>query len=71
VVFTDKRLAVPAPPGMEFYNANMGGVDRMDQNRQGRYALDKSLKTFVWYRKLIMGLLGFALTNAWIFWKRG
>jgi hypothetical protein len=43
----------------------------MDQSRQGRYALDKSLKTRVWYRKLMMGLLAFALTNAWIYWNRG
>jgi hypothetical protein len=71
MAFTDKRLAVPAPPGMEFYNGNMGAVDRMDQSRQGRYALDKSLKTRVWYRKLMMGLLAFALTNAWIYWNRG
>jgi c-di-AMP phosphodiesterase-like protein len=65
------RVIVDAPMAMVLYNHNMAGVDKYDHNRQGRNAVDKTFKTRVWYRKLIMGLFGFAVTNAWLFWKSG
>ena len=67
--FVSYRLEVTAPTALQAYNENMGGVDGFDQNRYGKYALDKTFKTRVWYRKLIIGLLGFAVTNAWLVWK--
>jgi hypothetical protein len=65
------RIIRDAAPGMALYNKKMGGVDKFDQNRQGRYALDKTFKTIKWYKKLIMGLIAFAMTNAWLMWKSG
>ena len=43
----------------------MSGVDISDQLRAS-YAIEKVLKTKFWYKKLFLGLLSVAVTNAYI-----
>ena len=61
---------VPCPPCMECYNIYMGGVDVADHLRGGRYHIAKQITTGRWDLKLWIGLQGFALTNAYLLYKK-
>lgn len=61
-------LSVPQPDIIAHYNRFMGGVDLCDQLR-GTYNMEKAYRTKFWYKKLFLGILGMAVTNAFILYK--
>ena len=55
-------VVLPQPEMIKMYNANMGGVDQMDQLR-AVYPFERVLRSALWYKKLYMGIFGIALNN--------
>merc|ERR1711966_47863 len=47
----------------------MGGVDQFDRLLGGRYNFANRYLCHRWNHKLMMALLGFAIANAYIYWR--
>ena len=63
-----EKLKVLAPVAILEYNKNMDGVDRFDQ-LMSQYSLNKRHSFDKYYKSIIMILIDFALTQAWIHYK--
>jgi hypothetical protein len=69
VPFVESRRTISAPHAMECYNQYMGGVDQLDRLLGGRYNFANRYLCHRWNHKLMMALLGFAIANAYIYWR--
>ena len=61
-----KRVSIDQPYVITMYNANMGGVDRMDQN-VSTYRI--SIRSKKWWWPLFAYLLDVAMQNSWLVYR--
>lgn len=61
-----KRVSIDQPYVITMYNANMGGVDRMDQN-VSTYRI--SIRSKKWWWPLFAYLLNVAMQNSWLVYR--
>jgi len=62
-----QRLEVPCPESAKAYNANMGGVDLLDQKRE---EFSVHLRTPKWWRTMYSFVVDCALHNAHVLYKK-
>lgn len=63
-----KRVNIDMPSLIKYYNINMGGVDRLDQNVSQYRSTIRGKK---WYIPIIIYLLNVSMNNAWLFARSG
>ncbi|CAH1974762.1 unnamed protein product [Acanthoscelides obtectus] len=61
-----KKVDVPCPTAIAFYNEIMGGVDLADQ-MSGVYNLDR--KSCKWWKKVFYRLLMISVVNSWVIYN--
>jgi hypothetical protein len=63
-----EKVRVPQPALIHFYNKYMGGVDQLDQLR-ATFAIERMIRTNIWYKKLYFGIFGISLVNAYLIYR--
>lgn len=61
------KKTVDCPEAFNFYNANMGGVDKADQYST---IYDVNRKSKKWWKRVFQRLLLIAVSNGWILYKK-
>ena len=61
------KETVPCPGLVQFYNTNMGGVDKMD-SLMGFYRL--FLRSKKWYHRIFFHIIDLSVNNAWLLYRR-
>ncbi|OWZ19605.1 hypothetical protein PHMEG_0006125 [Phytophthora megakarya] len=63
------RVTIPCPSTMKNYHEWMDGVDIHDQLRLQRYSLQLEVRFRKYYKTILLGLVGMAITNAFIVYR--
>ncbi|XP_046679935.1 piggyBac transposable element-derived protein 3-like [Homalodisca vitripennis] len=61
-----KHIVVPQPNCVNWYNMNMGGVDRLDEN-VSTYRIH--IRNKKWYWPMVAYMLNVSMNNAWILYR--